>query len=161
MEKLFTLQNQVAGDPIEIEITFRHPHTDQPIRIGGIVGIISDASRSGGPSNPPIALQNRLKRARQWERNNLPQWGSRVAQDLFRYFGTASNRYQSSTVKEIVQAMGYSERSIRNQLRLFTERGWIIRTQSEHDKRNAQILPTEQFLIDYAYWLMLHQDESV
>jgi Transcriptional regulators len=157
VEKLFTLQNQVAGDPIEIEITFRHPHTDQPIRISGTVGIHPEATHPAAPSQADPGLLDRLQRIREWERKNLPQWGSRIAQDLFRYLGTHTEPHHASTVKEIVLATGYSERAIRKQLQRFVEHGWITRTQSDVDRRNAHIQPTERFRVDYAHWLMLNQ----
>lgn len=157
MEKLFTLQNQVAGDPIEIEITFRHPHTDQPIRISGTVGIHPEEDHQPRPQQQNPELLNRVQRIRNWERKNLPQWESRISQDLFRYLGSNAERDHGSTVKEIVIVTGYSERAIRQQLKKFAEHGWITRTQSEADKRNASIMPTESFKVDYDYWLLLHQ----
>ena len=157
MEKLLTLQNQVAGDAIEIEITFRHPHTDQPIRISGMVGILPEETYPTAPSQTDPGLLDRLQRIREWERKNLPQWGSRIAQDLFRYLGTHTEPHHASTVKEIVLATGYSERAIRKQLQRFGEHGWITRTQSDVDRRNAHIQTTERFRVDYACWLMLHQ----
>jgi DNA-binding MarR family transcriptional regulator len=66
-------------------------------------------------------------------------------------------RNHANTVKEIVLATGYSERAIRKQLQRFGEHGWITRTQSDVDRRNAHIQPTELFRVDCACWLMLHQ----
>jgi DNA-binding MarR family transcriptional regulator len=148
----------VAGDPIEIEITFRHPHTDQPIRISGTVGIHPEETHPAVPSQTDPGLLDRLQRIREWERKNLPQWGSRIAQDLFRYLGAHAEKHHASTVKEIVLATGYSERAIRKQLHRFGEHGWITRTQSDVDRRNAYIQSTERFRVDYAYWLMLHHE---
>ena len=156
MEKLFRLQNQAIGDPIDIEITFRHPYTDQPIRISGTVGIVPDEKAVVDPPLPVMGLQDRLQRIREWERKNLPQSGSRITQDLFRHLGLQADHNKGSTIKEIVHATGYSERAIRLQLQRFTERGWITRTQSSVDRRNAHIQPTEQLKLDYLSWLMLH-----
>lgn len=161
MEKLFRLQNQVAGDPIEIEITFRHPRTDQPIRISGTVGILPEEIHPAAPFQTDPGLLDRVQRIREWERKNLPQWGSRIAQDLFRYLGTHTEPHHASTVKEIVLATGYSERAIRKQLQRFGEHAWITRTRSEADRRNAHIQPTTRFRKDYANWLLLHQDEKL
>jgi hypothetical protein len=84
--------------------------------------------------------------------------GPRRQPDPIESFGTgfAAEPHHASTVKEIVLATGYTERAIRKQLQRFGEHGWITRTQSDVDRRNEHIHPTEEFKKDYAYWLMLH-----
>jgi len=161
LERLFSIEDRLSDDPIQIEITLLHPSNDQPIKIQGVVGIkpqpeITEVGLDGFKDH---VLLDRLARINAWEQRNLPNPSSRIAVVLFRLLGTGNLQDRIYTMKQVVHATGYSERAIRQLLVKFEQHGWIERKQGDQDKRNTFIYPTAAIKTAYQAWLRLHQEE--
>lgn len=161
MEKIYTLQNNLTGDPIKIEITFIDQADSRAIQLRSNVGISQETPGvNAALKRPDKEILERLQQIRDWERQNFPQWNSQITQDIFRLLGAGHPKGDAYTVKQVVHATGCSERALRKQLKRFEEHGWVTRAKSSTDKRNSHVYPTPALKEAYQQWLQLHQAKA-
>jgi DNA-binding MarR family transcriptional regulator len=158
MEKIYTLQNNLTGDPIKIEITFLDQEDSRAIQLRSNVRLSQESPGvTAALKRPDREILVRLEQIRNWERRNFPQWNSQITHDIFRLLGAGHPKGDAYTIKQVVHATGCSERALRNQIKRFEEHGWVTRAKSVTDKRNSHVYPTPALKEAYQQWLQLHQ----
>lgn len=95
---------------------------------------------------------NRLRRIREWEKSNLPTYGTDAGYALL--IELASSEENSAlTLKGLYLSIPHAESTIRLLLRNLEEDGWLELPKDRTDQRFRSFIPTEKFNKKIDEWL--------
>jgi hypothetical protein len=93
----------------------------------------------------------KVTRIKDWERLNLPTYGTSCGYDLFLRLAALTSARPSS-MKHIYLSSQCAESTTRKLLRYMEEDGWILLPNSQNDLRFREILLTEKFQSVVVAW---------
>jgi hypothetical protein len=107
------------------------------------------------PKYDRFSLIQRIRKVNQWEKINLPIYGTKAGYELFLQLAELPIKAHTP-LKEIYLSMNCAESTTRLLLRNLESEGWIILPRLGMDERFKSFSLTDKFLRCIDEWLKIH-----
>lgn len=97
-------------------------------------------------SDNALEMLEKVQAVRSWRRDNLPLYGSVIANDLIIFLAVEFVRGKPLTVKRLFASLPYSYTAIRQHYKKLFKDGWVIHISNENDKRIKYVKPSQKFI---------------